>query len=118
MLQASPNLEKTPVVQGLKYLDQLDALLKPLHDVGCKRDKAHNRELHYDQYCMLILLYLFNPAVKGLRSLQETSALKNVQKRLGCSRSSLGSLSEAVAVFEPERLKHIIGELGGRLQPH
>jgi hypothetical protein len=76
MLPAPPNLEKTPVAQGLKYLDQLDALLKPLHDVGCKRDKAHNRELHYDQYCMLILLYLFNPAVKGLRSLQETSALK------------------------------------------
>jgi hypothetical protein len=118
MLPAPPNLEKTPVAQGLKYLDQLDALLKPLHDVGCKRDKAHNRELHYDQYCMLILLYLFNPAVKGLRSLRETSALKNVQKRLGCSRSSLGSLSEATAVFEPERLKHIIGELGGRLQPH
>jgi DDE family transposase len=93
-------------------------LLKPLHDVGCKRDKAHKRKLHYDQYCMLILLYLFNPAVKGLRSLQETSALKNVQKRLGCARSSLGSFSEAVAVFEPERLKGIIGELGGRLQPH
>jgi Transposase DDE domain len=118
MLQSPPTLEKTPVVQGLKYLDQLDALLKPLHDVGCKRDKAHNRELYYDQYCMLILLYLFNPAVKGLRSLQETSALKNVQKRLGCSRSSLGSLSEAAAVFEPERLKHIIGQLGGHLQPH
>jgi hypothetical protein len=118
MLQAPPNLEKTPVVQGLKYLEQLDALLKPLHDVGCKRDKAHNRTLHYDQYCMLILLYLFNPAVKGLRSLQEASALKNVQKRLGCARSSLGSFSEAVAVFEPDRLKGIIGELGGRLQPH
>jgi hypothetical protein len=113
-----PTLEKTPVVQGLKYLDQLDALLKPLHDVGCKRDKANNRMLHFDQYCMLILLYLFNPAVKGLRGLQQTSELKNVQQRLGCSRASLGSFSEAAAVFEPERLKHIIAELGGRLQPH
>ena len=68
------------VPQGLKYLEQLDPLLKGLHEVGCARDIAHNRKLHYDQYCMLLLLFLFNPAVKSLRSLQQTSELKNVQK--------------------------------------
>jgi hypothetical protein len=106
------------VLQGLKYFDQLDPLLKGLHEVGCVRDTAHNRELHYDQYCMLILLFLFNPAVKSLRSLQQTSELKNVQKRLGCPRMSLGSFSESAAVFEPERLQEIIGALGQRLEPH
>jgi hypothetical protein len=44
--------------------------------------------------------------------------LKNVQRRLGCPRISLGSFSESVDVFDPERLKEIIGELGQRLQPH
>jgi len=54
---------------------------------------------------MLILLFLFNPAVKSLRSLQQTSELKNVQKKLGCPRISLGSFSEAVDVFVSGRSK-------------
>jgi IS4 transposase len=50
--------------------------------------------------------------------LQQLSEIENVQERLGCERFSLGSFSEAAAIFEPERLKHIIAELGGQLQPH
>jgi Transposase DDE domain len=118
MLHPPPIPGHAGVVQGLKYFDQLDSLLKRLHEVGCERDAAHNRKLHYDQYCMLLLLFLFNPAVKSLRSLQQTSELKNVQKKLGCPRISLGSFSEAADVFDPERLKEIIGELGQRLEPH
>ena len=104
-------------VRGLKYFDQLSPLLERLHDVGCKRDVARNRSLHFDQYCMLILLFFFNPVVKSLRGLQQASELKNVQKKLGCPRTSLGSLSESVTIFEPERLKEVIAELGGQLQP-
>jgi hypothetical protein len=111
-----PKIQEKDVV-GLKYFDQLAPLLARLHDVGCERDKAHNRILHYDQYCMLILLYFFNPIVKSIRGLQQASELNNVQKRLGCPRSSLGSLSESVAVFDPELLKEIIAELGQQLQP-
>jgi len=98
-------------IENLKYFDKLRALLARLHDEGCARDKAGNRELHYDEYCLLILLYLFNPVVTSLRSLQQVSELANVQKKLGCSRASLGSLSEATTVFDPERLKPIIEEL-------
>lgn len=118
MLQPPSTPVDAGVLQGLKYVNQLDSLLRRLHDVGCARDAARNRKLHYDQYCMLILLFLFNPAVKTLRSLQQTSELKNVQRRLGCPRISLGSFSEAADIFEPERLQEIIGELGQRLQPH
>jgi hypothetical protein len=35
-----------------------------------------------------------------------------VQKKLGCARAALGSLSEAATVFDPERLREIIAELG------
>jgi hypothetical protein len=98
-------------IQGLKYLKTLLPLLERLHDVGCKRDKAGNRKLHYDQYCLLVLLFLFNPVVRSLRSLQQASTLKNVQRKLGCPRTSLGSLSEATDVFDPERLEAIVGEL-------
>lgn len=98
-------------IQGLKYLDLLLPMLDRLHEVGCQRDKAGNRRLHYDEYCLLLLLFLFNPVVRSLRGLQQASQLKNVQRKLGCPRASLGSLSEATDVFDPQRLEGIIGEL-------
>jgi hypothetical protein len=104
-------------VTGLKYFDKLIPLLSRLHDVGCERDKAGNRTLHFDQHCMLILLFLFNPTVSSLRAIEQASQLRKVQRKLGCQRASLGSLSESTDVFEPELLKEIIAELGGQLQP-
>jgi len=104
-------------ITGLKFFNKLAPLLVRLHDDGCARDRAGNRELHYDQYCMLILLYLFNPTLASLRAVQQASELPNVQRKLGCSRAALGSLSEAATVFDPERLKAIIAELGTELQP-
>ena len=104
-------------VQGLKYLDRLLPLLDQLYEVGCQRDKAGNRCLHFDQYCVLVLLFLFNPMLRSLRALQQASELKNVQRRLGCSRVSLGSLSEGVEVFDPQRLCGIIETLANEVRP-
>jgi hypothetical protein len=104
-------------VTGLKYFDKLAPLLARLHEVGCGRDKAGNRKLHFDQYCMLVLLFLFNPIVRSLRAIEQASTLRKVQRKLGCQRASLGSLSEATDVFQPERLKEIIAELGRQLEP-
>jgi hypothetical protein len=104
-------------VTGLKYFSKLQPLLRRLHDVGCERDKAGNRQLHMDEYCLLVLLFLFNPVVRSLRAIQQASELRKVQRKLGCQRASLGSLSEATDVFEPERLREIIAELGEQLQP-
>lgn len=99
-------------IRGLKYFNMLLPLLERLHYDQCDRDKADNRELHFDQYCALVLLYLFNPTVTSLRAIQQASGLKKVQKKLQCSRTSLGSLSEASRLFDPERLQGIIAELG------
>ena len=104
-------------VGGMKHLQKLLPLLDRLHDVGCERDRAGNRQLHFDQYCLLVLLSLFNPVINSLRGIQQASELQKVQRLLGCSRASLGSLSEAASVFDADRLKEIIEELGGQLQP-
>jgi hypothetical protein len=113
--------EREPIreedVQGLKYFRKLWPLLERLHEVGCDRDKAGNRELFMDQYCGLVLLFMFNPYLRSLRALQQASELKNVQRKLRCGRTSLGSLSEATDVFDPERLREIIGALGREVQP-
>lgn len=110
MSEARPEIREGDI-QGLKYLDVLLPMLGRLHHIGCGRDKAGNRQLHYDEYCLLVLLFLFNPVVRSLRGLQQASQLKKVQKKLGCPRASLGSLSEATDVFDPTRLEGIVGEL-------
>lgn len=104
-------------IVGLQYFDRLIPLLERLHNDECERDTAGNRKLHYDQYCLMVLLFLFNPICSSLRALQQASELKSVQKKLGCQRSALGSLSEASTIFKPERLIEIIQELGGQLTP-
>ena len=104
-------------VTGLKYFDKLAPLLARLHDVGCERDKAGNRTLHFDQQCMLVLLFLFNPVIRSLRAIEQASQLRKVQQKLGCKSVSLASLSECKDVFKPELLKEIIAELGDQLQP-
>src|SRR5476649_795557 len=103
---AQPPIQEKDI-QGLKYFDRLAPLLERLHDVGCQRDKAANRSLHFDQYSMLVLLYLFNPIVTSLRGIQQASELANVQKKLGCPRAALGSLSEATAVFDQIGRAHV-----------
>jgi hypothetical protein len=79
-------------IQGLKFFKQVRPLLEPLHDVGTRRDKSGNRDLHMDQYCVLVLMWMFNPVL-----------------------TSLGSLSESVTVFDPEPLKQIAAALATKV---
>lgn len=104
-------------ITGLKYLDRIIPLLRPLRDVGCERDRSRNRQLHLDDYCLLTILYLLNSTVVSMRSLQQASTLKNVQKRLKVPRFSLGSFSEAANVFNSERLQEIIHKLSLEAKP-
>src|SRR5579864_4807872 len=104
-------------VQGLKYFHRLLLLLARLRDVGCERDSAGNRKLFFDDYVKLVLLFLWNPLIGSMRTLQKVAALPKVVSALGVGRFSTGSFSEAPAVFEPEKLKSVIEELAGELRP-
>ena len=102
-------------IRGLKHFTKMRKLLSSLHESGCHRDKANHRSLHFDEYCLGVLLYLFNPAITSLRAIQQASQLRNVQKKLGIKRASLGSLSESVSVFDPEPLKQIAADLARQI---
>jgi hypothetical protein len=117
MTRAKASKIRESDIVGLKYFGRLMPLLERLHDIGTKRDRAGNRELFFDQYCAYVLLFLFNPIVTSLRGIQQASELKKVQKKLGCPRASLGSLSEATQIFDPEPVKQIARELAGQLEP-
>jgi len=117
MAASAPAPLQATDLQGWKYFRQLTPLLARLHDAGCQRDKAGNRTLHFDQYCTLILLALFSPLARSLRALSQASGLQKVQEQLGVGRASLGSLSEAARVFDPDLLVPLITELAQDLVP-
>jgi hypothetical protein len=104
-------------LRGFKQLRRVAQLLSHLHEAGCDRDKAGNRELHFDDYVLLILLYLFNPLIDSMRTLQKVAKLPELQKRLGIKRFSLGSFSESCRVFEPAMLQQVVEQLAGELRP-
>jgi hypothetical protein len=104
-------------IGGIKRLRHLLPLLADLRQVGCERDAAGNRQLHFDEYVTLVLLYLMNPLIDSVRGLQAAAAVDKVSEQLGVKRFSLGSFSESVRVFDPEKLKAVIAQLAGELKP-
>lgn len=112
--QKKPTLQAKDL-RGFKYFKVLNPLLERLHSNGIARDKVGNRQLFFDQYAALILLYFFNPILTSLRGIQQASGLDKVQRQLGCARSARGTLSEAAHVFDADALREIITELAGRV---
>jgi hypothetical protein len=102
------------VVNGFKYVRLVDTLLQALHEAGTERDRAGNRQLFYDQYATLLLLYFFTPTVTSLRGLQQMSELRKVQQRWGISRTGVSTLSDAATVFDAALLQDVISELALR----
>jgi hypothetical protein len=105
------------VLQGTRLVRQMRHLLARLHEAGTARDKAGNRQLFFDDYVCLLLLYFFTPAIDSLRALQQVSGWDQTRLKLGVRRTSLGSLSEAARVFDAELLEPILQELVAQVAP-
>jgi hypothetical protein len=105
------------VIKGTKYLEQVHAKLERLREVSRARDKAGNREFFFDHYVSLLLLYFFNPTLVSLRGLKKFTELDALRRRLKCPTVSLGALSEAGSVFDPEPLRELFLELGAQVPP-
>jgi hypothetical protein len=100
-----------------KQLRKVAGMLSFLHDNGCDRDKAANRELHFDDYVLLMLLWMFNPAIDSMRALQRVASVEEVQKKLNIRSFSLGSFSESCRQFDPSMLKSVVEQLAGEMNP-
>ena len=105
-----------PVV-ALRHIKRLNPLFQRLHEVGCERDTAGNRQLFMDNYCAIVMLYLFNPLIDSIAMLQTAVKVPRVAKTLGIKPFSAGSFSESVRVFDPQQLKSVVVELAGELTP-
>lgn len=102
-------------LQGFKYLKDLRKLFSELKTDGTARDKAGNRQHFFDDHLILLLFYFFNPVITSLRGLQQATQLEKVQRTLGIKRTSLGALSEAGTIFNPELLRDIVQELAAKV---
>lgn len=87
-------------------------LLRFLNELRAHRDHP-NRELHFDQYLILLLLAYFNPSIRSLRGMVKASDAELNERNFGLQHTSLGSLSEASQVFDSEPLRRIFLELAG-----
>ncbi|MFH1097909.1 MAG: IS4 family transposase [Candidatus Desantisbacteria bacterium] len=100
-------------MQGFKLIHKFIPMLEQFHLTY----DHHNRELYFDQYICLILLYFFNPILTSLRGIQQVSHLNKVKKMLGVKGTSLGSLSEASNVFDANLIAPLIKELAQKAIP-
>jgi hypothetical protein len=113
----SKAVDETLPLQGSRLVRQMQRLLERLHSAGTERDTAGNRRLFMDQYVSLLLLYFFNPAIDSLRALQQVSGWEQTRRKLGITRTSLGSLNEAARVFDAALLEPILEELVAQALP-
>jgi hypothetical protein len=74
------------------------------------------RRLQQFDYLSLFLLALVNPVVKSLRALSAASQLERVQQEICARAASLGSLSEAQHLLDPQLLEKLIASLSAQIQ--
>jgi hypothetical protein len=73
--------------------------------------------LHFDDHTPLVLLSIFNPLVRSLLAIQQAQPTQERPEKLGCSRTSIGWLSESIDVFDPQRLQAIAELLSAQIKP-
>ena len=75
------------------------------------------RKLAQNDYFSLFLFTYLNPVLKNMRGLCEATKLDKIQETVSSNSVSLGSLSEAQCVFNPELLLSVIQTLSKQFQP-
>jgi hypothetical protein len=109
--------EVTPVpgskdrIVGTRAARILDQLVRRLPEMS-----AHgNRRLLLSHVVVAHLLAFFNPALRGLRSIEELFEQPHVRKRLGTPRIPRSTLADAQRLFDPQLLLPLIRSLQQRL---
>jgi len=101
---------------GARYVRLIEDHLQALH----KHPSHRNRELFLDQLVVAHLLAFFNPAITGLRSIEDIFEHPKNRKRYGAPRLPKSTVSDAQRVFDPALLLPLIESLLERasIQPH
>ena len=112
----APKLTESELRQWKLIADfrkRLSALAPGSEHPGWKHPR---RRLEQFDYLSLFLLALVNPVVKTLRAVSAASQLQRVQEEVCTRAASLGSLSEAQHLLEPQLLEKLIASLTEQIQ--
>ena len=115
-VEPSPKFDAQSILAGGRHLRLLQEHLDDLHALP-----AHgNRVIGLDHLVVAHLLAFFNPALRGLRSIEDLFSVPAVRKRLGTPRLPKSSVSDAQRVLDPKLLLPLIQSLRERagIQPH
>lgn len=98
-------------IVGRRFLKTIEPLL-----TGLREHHAHgNRTLFYDDVVVAHLLAFFNPALRGLRSIQDLFDDARVRKAFGSPRVPKSTLADAQRLFDPRLLLPLIEALKQRI---
>jgi hypothetical protein len=106
-----PPKEWPEQVLGGKYVRLLEKHLRQLRGEG----EHGNRRLYLDDVFVTYLLAFFNPSVRSLRTIEDFSQTRQVQKHLSIGKICKSTLSDFNKVADPERLEPIVGSLRAQL---
>lgn len=94
---------------GGKFVRVLE---KQLEEMRQATDDAHgNRQLFLDDVFVAYLLAFFNPTIRTLRTLEDFSQTRQVQKHLSIPKLCRSTLSDFNRLADPERLQPMLDAL-------
>lgn len=100
-------------LQGRAYIKRLEQMIGSLRSA-----EAHgNRDLHFDDIVIVLLLGFFNSHIRSLRKLEMYSQVPGIKQRLGVDRVCRNTLSEGLKFFDPTLLRPLVKRLYQEL-PH
>ena len=111
------NLEDLPVwpeqVIGGKFVPILQ---QQLDELRRRDDSTHgNRQLFLDDVFVAYLLAFFNPTIRSLRTLEDFSQTRQVQKHLSIAKLCRSTFSDFNRLADPERLAPLLNALREQL---
>lgn len=95
----------------LKNFRKRLAKIAPKHHDPSARQNDPKRKLLQEDYFSLMLFGMLNPVLDSMRGLCAASQLDRIKEDVSGRAVSLGSFSEAQAVFDPEVLKNVFLDL-------
>jgi len=78
-------------------------------------DTHGNRQLHLSDTLRVLMAAFFNPTARSLRLIELLSQKQRINERLGVRRVARSTLSDALAQFDPERIRPLIAHLRQQL---
>lgn len=94
-------------LQGRTYLKRLEQLIGSLRSA----ESHGNRDLHFDDIVIVLLLGFFNTHIRSLRKLDMYSQVPGVKERLRVDRVCRNTLSEGLKFFDPALLRPLVERL-------